>query len=107
MKPLNTMKYITNATKDMVGYTTRIKEAATFEAAKEIASQMYGYINCMNTFFNTMICAENNGFTADSDEVIESWLYDMYQVLADKAAETEQDETVVMRCLRKRNEHHA
>lgn len=107
MKALNPMKYITNATKDMVGYTTRIKDAATFEAAKEIANQMYGYINCMNTFFNTMICAENNDFTADSDEVVECWLYDMYQALADKATETKQDEELILRCFQKRNEHRA
>ena len=107
MKPLNVMKYITNATKDVVSYTTQIKDAETFEAAKEIANRMHGYISCMNTFFNTMICMENNDFTADSDEVIDGWLYDMYQALADKATETEQDEAVILQCLRKRSEFRA
>lgn len=107
MKALNTMMFISNAVTELNAYKTRIHEAETYEDAKNVAYQMMGYINSMTTFLNTMICMENNDFTAELDDVLNSWMANMYQALADKAVETKQDHDKVFKLLQKRDEHAA
>lgn len=107
MKPINTMKFVANMTEEIVKYKVAIKAAETYEAAKDTARQMAGYIDCGITFLNTMICKENNDFTAEFDEVIEGWQVAMYQLLIDKAIETKQDSELIWKLLRKRDEYAA
>lgn len=107
MKNLNTMKFVTNMTEEVSRYKTAIEKAETYEAAKGIAHQMAGYINCGVTFLNTMICMDNNDFTAEFDEVIEGWQVAMYQLLIDKAIETKQSHELVWKLLQKRDEYAA
>ena len=104
MKPLNTMKYVASMTEEIASYKAAIKAAETYEAAKGVARQMLGYIDCAITFLNTMICMENNDFTVEFDEVIEGWQVAMYQLLIDKALETKQSHEVIWKLCQKRDE---
>lgn len=104
MKALNTMKFIANATVELTKYQNKIREAETYENARNAAHQMRGYVDCMITFLNSMICMENNDFTAELDEVIDDWMASVYQTLADKAIETKQDTEVVHKLLCMRDE---
>ena len=105
MKALHTMRFVNNATVELTKYERRITSSETYEKAKDAARQMLGYIDCLITFNNTMICMENNDFTAEFCEVIDDWTSHVYQLLADKARETEQDHDVVMKLLQKRDEY--
>lgn len=105
MKALNTMKFVTNATVELTKYQNAIRNAETYDTARNAAYQMRGYIDCMITFLNTMICMENNDFTAELDEVIEGWQASVYQTLADKAIDTKQDADTIHKLLCMRDEH--
>lgn len=96
MKALNTMKYVSNMIETLTEYKARIEKAETYEAAKRTAHKMFGYIDCMTTFLNTMICTENNDFTAELDEVIDDWTAKTYQAMIDKAAETRQSNDLIL-----------
>lgn len=104
MKALHTLRFVNNATVELTKYENRITSSETYEKAKDAARQMLGYIDCLITFNNTMICVENNDFTGDFDEVINDWTVRVYQLLIDKAVETKQDHDVVWTLLRKRDE---
>lgn len=104
MKALNTMQFVNNAVKDLTQYEGRIEAAETYENAKNIARQMFGFIDCMITFNNTMICTENNDFTGEFGEVIDDWTSHVYQLLVNKAIETKQSDETVWRLLKKRDE---
>lgn len=103
MKALNTMKFISNAVTELTVFKELIATAETYEKAKEKTSAMFGYIDCLTTFMNTMICTENNDFTAEFDEVIEDWQRTAYQALIEKATETNQDMNIVISLCRKRD----
>lgn len=103
MKALNTMKFISNAVIELNVFKELIATAKTYEKAKEKASAMLGYIDCLTTFLNSMICLENNDFTGDFEEVIEDWQRTAYQALINKAIETKQDNSVVITLCRKRD----
>lgn len=105
MKQLNTMKFVTNMTEEVAGYKAAIKAAETYDEARNKAYKMRGYIDCAVTFLNTMICKENNGFTAELDEVLNGWTADMYQALASKATETQQPVELIGKLLRARDEY--
>lgn len=105
MKALNTMKFVTNAIIELAKYRTAIREAETYESAGNAAYQMSGYIDCMTTFLNTMICMENNDFTGDLNDVLEDWMATLYQTLADKAIETKQGGETIHKLLCMRDEH--
>ena len=107
MKALNTMMFVSNAVEELTEYTTKIAAAETYEDAKNTARVMMGYIDCLVTFLNTMICKENNDFTAELDDVLNDWMAKMYQALADKALETDQPHDVVLKLLQKRDEYRA
>lgn len=104
MKALNTMKFVNNAAIELTHFKELIATAETYEKAKEKAAAMFGYLDCLTTFLNTMICKENNDFTAEFDEVIEEWQRTAYQAVIDKALETKQDSNVIVALLRKRDE---
>ena len=104
MKALNTIQFVVNCTTEIEKYKARIRNAEDFEKARRTANALLGYIDCTITFLNTMVCMENNDFTAEFDEVIEQWQRDMYQALADKAIETKQDNDCIIRLLQKRDE---
>ena len=66
---------------------------------------MRGYIDCMFTFLNTMLCMENNDFTGEFNDVLDDWMAALYQTLADKAIETKQDSETIHKLLCMRDEH--
>lgn len=105
MKALNTMKYMSNLIETLTEYKARIELAETYEAAKTTAYKMFGYIDCMTTFLNTMICKENNDFTAELDEVIDEWMVKVYQTMIDKANETEQSDDLVWKLCEARDQY--
>ncbi len=105
MKALNTMKFVSNAIENLTEYKAAIAAAETFEDAKNRARMMMGYIDCLNTFTNSMICMENNDFTGDFSELLDGWMFKMYQELVNKADETHQDHDTVWKLLTKRDEY--
>ena len=104
MKALNTMRFVNNAIVELTKYENKITTSETYEKARDAARQMLGYIDCLITFENTMICMENNDFTAEFNDVLDDWTSRVYQLLADKAIETKQDHDLVMKLLQKRDE---
>lgn len=104
MKALNTMMFVSNTIEELTKYGKAVSEAETYEGAKSIARQMLGYIDCMITFNNTMICMENNDFTGEFDDVITEWHRKVYQLLVSKADETKQDRDLIWKLLVKRDE---
>lgn len=107
MKSLNTIKYITESTMALNKWESYIDEAKTWDEAKKAGNSAIGYIDAMITFMNCMIHEENNDLTEQLDDVIEEWLYDLYQKMADKALECDEPSEVVVKILEKRNEHKA
>ncbi|MBU5435538.1 hypothetical protein [Pseudoflavonifractor sp. MSJ-37] len=105
MKNLNTMKFVSNAIEELVEYKAAIAGSKTFDEAKNTGRMMAGYINGLITFLNTMICEENNDFTAEFDEVLDGWMFKMYDAVADKAIETNQDKDTIWKLLVKRDEY--
>ncbi len=105
MKSLSTMKFVSNAIEELTKYDEAIATAKTFEDAKGAARKMMGYIDCLVTFLNTMICTENNDFTGDFEEVLDGWMHKMYQTLVNKATETNQGKDVIWKLLVKRDEY--
>ena len=64
MKSINTMKFVTEYSKQMTITLARINNADTYDEAKKIANYAMGLVDGMILFTNEMICAENNDFTA-------------------------------------------
>lgn len=104
MKSLNTMKFVANTIKELKEYEEVLNKAETYEEAANIARKMIGYIDCMITFNNTMICMENNDFTGEFDEVITEAHAHVYQLLVNKAEKTNQDKDLIWKLLKRRDE---
>lgn len=105
MKALNTMKFMSNAIESLTEYKTAIATAETFEDAENVARKMIGYIDCLTTFTNTMICMENNEFTGDLSDLLDGWLHKMYQELINKAVVTNQDHDTMWNLLCARDKY--
>jgi len=103
MKALNTMQFVANAAEEMANYKRNIEAAESYDMAKRIGNQAFGYLNCLITFLNTMICHENNDFTGDFDEVIDNWRTDIYQAVINNAVATKQDHEIIWKLLMKRD----
>ena len=104
MKALNNIKFISEATTTLNDWLKAIEETETYEDAKNKGRIALGYIDCMMTYLNCMICKENNDFTGDLGELLDSMLASVYQKLANKAIETKQGDDIVMKLLKKRDE---
>ena len=78
-----------------------IEEASTYEDAKNKGRIALGYIDCMITYLNCMITMENNDFTGELGELLDSMLASLYQKLANKAIETKQGVEIVLTLLKK------
>jgi len=103
MKSLNTIKFIAEAAERIGEYKNSIKTEENFEKAKRIGAAALGYTDCMVTFLNTMINAENNDFTAELFEVINEWKKAIYQAIIDNAIETKQDSETLSKLFEKRD----
>lgn len=104
MKNLNAIQFVANAAEEIAGYKKAIEGADSFESAKRIGNMAIGYIDCMITFMNTMICFENNDFTGALDDVIDGWKRAVYQTVIDYAVQTEQDSDTLWELMKKRDE---
>ena len=104
MKPLNTMQFLVNMTKDINDLQQEIRNAETYEDAKRYANRMIGYIGCATTFLNTMLCTENNGFTEEFDDVLTEWERIIYSLMADKAIQTNQSRETIAELIRVKRE---
>ena len=103
MKALNSIQFVANAAEEMASYKTKIRAAEDYDTAKRIAFQAVGYLNCMTTFLNTMICIENNDLTGDLDETLESWERNIWQAMIDNATKTKPDNELIARLCRRRD----
>ena len=104
MKALNTVKFIAEATKNVETWKDMIRYADTYETAKKAASRLIGYLDCLVTFNNTMICKENNDFTAAFDDLLNEWHAEVYGLLADKAIHTGQSADLIAKLFIQRDE---
>lgn len=104
MKVLNTMKFMYNAITEFNKWLKAIEDAAEYNKAEEKAAAAIGFIDCLHTFNNSMICTENNDFTGDTCEMLDEMEAEVYNKLANKAADTNQDAEKVMKLLKKRDE---
>jgi len=105
MKALNNMTFIYNATTQFNVAISRIENADTYESARRRANYAIGFVECLMIYLNTMICKENNDFTADFGQTLDIMMHTIYQALADKARATEQDSEEVLKILKKRDEY--
>ena len=101
MKALNNIKFIAESTKEIEKFKSEIKNSENYNKAKSIGNMALGHINCMITYLNCMIDKENNDFT----EQLESWTASIYQEMANKAITSGEDAEVVLKCIKKRDEH--
>lgn len=106
MKGLNIFKMIKEATVQVEGYKADIKNAETYEDAKKVGLQAIGYVNCLITMSNTMICTENNGITQQLDSIENQFLAEIFDAMANKANETKQPTELVFKLYNKRDEHY-
>lgn len=105
MKALNNIKFITESNNEIERFISEIKNSENYKNAKSIGNMALGHINCMITYLNCMIDKENNDFTEQLDEQIESWTESIYNEMAKKAITSKEDKEVVLKCIKKRNEH--
>ena len=85
MKSMNIFQFVSNASEELTRYEIRMKGAETYDSVKQVGCRMIGYIDCMITVSNTMICMENNEITAMLDDVEMEWLRKTYQAMIDRA----------------------
>ena len=102
MKALNTLKFISNATTRLTEVFTKIKHAETYKAARIEAVGAMGYIDCVVTFLNTLLCSENNTLTGELHELIYTWRDKVWDSLAMNAIATKQDPSVLERIMDKK-----
>lgn len=105
MKSINTMKFVAEYSKQMTITLDRIEKAETYDEAKRIANYAIGLVDGMTLFTNTMICFENNDFTAEMYEVENSWRADIHQAVAEVAIRTKQPNDEIMKQLTRRDEY--
>lgn len=104
MKEINIFKFVANASEELTKYEIRIGEAPTYEAARQIGNQMLGYIDCMITLSNSMICMENNEITPLLDEMEQEWIVKTYQAMIDRATELEAGNEIIWNLMVRRDE---
>jgi len=104
MKAMNTMMYVSNLIENLTEYRAKIECAESYEEAKRYGSRMLGFIDGAHTVTNTMICMENNDFTAEMDDVLASWEARIYEALGKKAIEFKQDSELIIKAFSLRDE---
>jgi hypothetical protein len=104
MKALNTIRFIANASEDLTKWVKLVEEAKTYEDARKNANVVLGYLDCMTTFCNTMICKENNDLTPEISDMIDEWKYKLYQAACNVADRTEQPREEWFRLAKLRDE---
>ena len=103
MKELNNIKYIAKAAVHIAQYEDYIATAESYEAAKLKASEAFGFVNCMTLYTNTMVATENNDFTGELSDVLDGWMANIYEALAEKAGSTDQPQEVILNLLKHRD----
>ena len=104
MKKINEMQFISNAIEQLAEYKREITNADSYEKAKKTAREALGYLNCLHTFNNTMICKENNEFTADFGDALTQQEASIYQALVTIAAKTGQAGEIILKLCQTRDE---
>lgn len=104
MKSITTMKFITEYSKQMSVTLDEIVKSETYDEAKKIANYAIGLVDGMVLFTNTMVCIENNDFTAEMSDVEDGWRADIHQALAEVAIRTKQPTDEIIRQLNRRDE---
>lgn len=105
MKALNNIKFISEATAQFNRWLRGIDEAEDYGKARTCGAAALGYVDCMTVYLNNMVCLDNNGFTEDLGELLDSWAADVYQHLAWKAIDTKAGNDEIMQMLKKRDKY--
>ena len=105
MKSLNIMQFVSDVSETLTEYRLKIDKASTLDEAKKPARLALGYIDCMITLSNCMICSENNEITPLLDEVEQSWTRKIWQALINVADRTGEGSDTIMKLCQKRDEY--
>lgn len=105
MKALNNIQFVSDATTNFNQWINAITQAETYDKAVRKGEGALGFIDCMTTYLNCMICWDNNDFTGDLGDLLDNMTASVYQHVADKARETNQPNDVIMKLLEKRDEY--
>lgn len=104
MKALNSIKFVVKAEAAFNKWLNAIDSASSYEEAKKSANAAFGFVDCMTTYLNCMIAAENNEFTANLDELLTEWEATIYQRMICKAMQTKQPYDVIQSLEEKREQ---
>ena len=105
MKEINVIKFVSNASEELTKYQSLIETAESYERVRQLGNRMLGFIDCMITLSNGMICQENNGITAMLDEVETEWVVKTYQAAINRADELGVDTDIIFKLCQKRDEY--
>lgn len=105
MKALNNVKFISEATTELDKWIDQISRASNFEKAKRKAEGAIGFIDCLTTYCNCLLCVENNDLTGELGELLDNMTARVYQAAANKAIETKQPDEITVKLLKRRDEY--
>lgn len=92
MADLNIMKYIAEMSTVINVIIKGISECDDMEKARRLANRAAGYVDSLSIMINTMICTENNWFTAQMSELEDEFMSKIYQALCDVAITIDDDD---------------
>lgn len=103
MKALNNIMFVAEASRTFESWLRGIDQADNFDTAKSKTAAALGFIDCMIVYLNVMIDKENNEFTGELGDVIDSFRHDAYQHLINKADELGEPSEVIFKLCKKRD----
>lgn len=104
MKELNYMKYVAEMSTQINAIIKATSECDDIEKARRIANRAVGYVEALTVMSNTMICVENNWFTAQMSELEDEFMHKIYQALCDVAMKIK-DNDLFFKYAEKRDEY--
>ena len=106
MKDLNIIRYIAEMSTQINGIIKATSECEDIEKARRLANRAAGYVDSLSIMSNTMICFENNWFTAQMGELEDEFMAKIYQALCDVSVKLKDNE-LFLKYAEKRDEYAA
>lgn len=91
MKQLNTMQFVTNAVERLTELRMQLGQAETYEGARNVANGIQGYLDCLNTFRESM---ESDDLALGLNDLIRDWHIKTVQALINKAERMGQEKVL-------------
>lgn len=105
MKDMNLFQYVSNASRSFEHYIEAIDKAEDFDKAQGYANKASGFVEAQCVVINTVMCVENNDFTASFGSIINGWMSEIYQQMVTAADKFDKPTEVVFKYCKKRNEY--